>query len=167
MKHIFATLIAFIALTALASAQVDPLLQSAVQQALPPQWAVYGPAIGVGLMALGRFLKSLANGRSFGASLLSIFTGDNTPTSAPASTTGNRLDLTKLGAAALLLSCTMLLASCGSAPDGQKTFIGATGTQWFNIGKGVFIRETPVVYGEVMQARELTSAKQPLTNVKP
>ncbi len=75
-------------------------------------------------------------------------------------------DVSKLSLMALLC-CTLLLASCGSTPGGQKTFIGATGAQWLDIGKGVLIREAPVVYGEVRQAREVTSAKQPLNQVQP
>lgn len=70
-------------------------------------------------------------------------------------------------AVGVLLCCTMLLTSCGSTPGGQKTFIGATGAQWLNIGKGVFIRETPIVYGEVKQARDVTSAKAPVGVVNP
>lgn len=67
----------------------------------------------------------------------------------------------------LLCGLALMLASCGTTPTGEKTFAGATGTQWFDIGKRVLIREAPVVYGEVRQAREVTSAKEPVGVVNP
>lgn len=67
----------------------------------------------------------------------------------------------------LLCGLALMLASCGSAPNGEKTFLGATGGQWTLIGKRVLIREVPVVYGEVKDAREVTSAKEPVGVVVP
>lgn len=56
----------------------------------------------------------------------------------------------------LLLVCGMLM-SCA----------GMTKEQWLVIGRGVLLREAPIVYGEVQQARALTSAKQPGKDVQP
>lgn len=77
----------------------------------------------------------------------------------------NSFDVSKIMLLGLLLGVTMLLASCGTAADGQKTFIGATGGQWMVIGQGVLLREAPVVYGQVQEARAVTSAKQPVSVV--
>lgn len=56
----------------------------------------------------------------------------------------------------LLLMCGWLV-SCA----------GMTKEQWMVIGKGVLLREAPVVYGEIQQARALTSAKEPVGVVNP
>lgn len=68
----------------------------------------------------------------------------------------------------LAASC-LLLTSCGSLPDGTKTFFGVTGKQGWQIAKGAIIREAPIVYGElqtVKSSNAATSAKQP-TDVQP
>ena len=49
----------------------------------------------------------------------------------------------------LMLACTMLITSCG-----------LTREQWAVIGKGVLMREAPIVYGQVQSAR--TAAKNPV-----
>lgn len=49
----------------------------------------------------------------------------------------------------LLLVCTLVLTSCG-----------LTREQWTVIGKGVLLREGPIVYGQVQEAR--TAAKNPV-----
>lgn len=61
----------------------------------------------------------------------------------------------------LLLAC-LLLPSCATDPQGNKTFIGITGQGWLNTGKAAIIGAVPVALDE----RAKTSAKKPY-NIQP
>lgn len=63
----------------------------------------------------------------------------------------------------LLCGLALMLVSCA----------GMTKEQWMVIGKGVLLREAPILYGEIQQARakaqarEVTSGKEPVGEVNP
>lgn len=61
------------------------------------------------------------------------------------------------------LKVLLILLVCGMMVSCK----GMTKEQWMLIGKEVLLREAPIVYGEVQQARAVTSAKEPVRPVNP
>lgn len=76
------TIIAFVALlfaTSIATAQVDPAVQAAVQAALPDQYAGYTSLALIALMWLGRAIPVLQQGSGIVGWFKAILFGTNTP----------------------------------------------------------------------------------------
>lgn len=138
----------------------DPILDL-----IPAGYKGFALALIILAPILGRAYKALQNNGGLKGVWNAILFGTNVPTK------GSQLDIdtmskpqpptVRLPLLAGLLVCGLLLPACGTLPDGTRTFAGMTGAQGWDIGKGLLIREAPIVYGEVRQARELTSAKNP------
>lgn len=75
---------------------------------------------------------------------------------------GAELGLSKLASKIAVPCLALLLCSCSTLPNGEKTFIGITGAGWLNTGKAALVGAVPVALDE----RARTSAKNP-HNVKP
>lgn len=75
---------------------------------------------------------------------------------------GQRNNSYKLPLIATGLFCLLLLPSCGTLPDGTKTFLGMTGGQYLTIGGNIVKREALPVAAEVQDARAYTSSKNPV-----
>lgn len=74
---------------------------------------------------------------------------------------GAELGLSKLASKIAVPCLALLLCSCGTLPNGDKTFIGITSAGWLNVGKSAAVAAVPVALDE----RAKTSAKNPV-NVK-
>jgi hypothetical protein len=74
---------------------------------------------------------------------------------------GAELGLSKLASKIAVPCLALLLCSCGTLPNGDKTFIGITSAGWLNTGKAALVGAVPVALDE----RAKTSAKNPV-NVK-
>lgn len=74
---------------------------------------------------------------------------------------GAELGLSKLASKIAVPCLALLLCSCGTLPNGEKTFIGITSAGWLNTGKAALVGAVPVALDE----RAKTSAKNPV-NVK-
>lgn len=72
---------------------------------------------------------------------------------------GNRTGIARVF---LLGGCLLFLPSCGSLPDGTKTFLGMTSGQYLTIGGNIVKREALPVAAEVQDARAVTAAKNPV-----
>jgi hypothetical protein len=110
MKYILTTLVIFaLSIAALHAQEIDPVIQSAVNAAVPPQYAGYTSLAILGLMMLGRCIKALQNGSGLKGWLSAIWMGTNTPH-------------------VILGAFTMLsLASCANDPaTGKPKFDAAT-----------------------------------------
>lgn len=152
MKTIILALLSLVCLSTAACAQVDPVLQAAIEASVPSKYAGQISLAILAAMVLGRFFKAVADGRGIKGWISAVWLGTNTP---------------HLFIAGL---CLLTLTSCGSTADGSKTFLGATGAQWALIGKGAALREVPIIYGQTQQAKAENAAldaKQPAAPVNP
>jgi hypothetical protein len=75
---------------------------------------------------------------------------------------GAELGLSKLASKIAVPCLALLLCSCGTLPNGEKTFIGITSAGWLNTGKAALVGAVPVALDE----RAKTSAKNPII-IKP
>lgn len=71
---------------------------------------------------------------------------------------GAELGLSKLASKIAVPCLALLLCSCGTLPNGDKTFIGITSAGWLNTGKAALVGAVPVALDE----RAKTSAKNPV-----
>ena len=75
---------------------------------------------------------------------------------------GAEIGLSKLASRIAVPCLALLLCSCGTLPNGEKTFIGITSAGWLNVGKSAAVAAVPVALNE----RAKASAKNPIT-IKP
>lgn len=75
---------------------------------------------------------------------------------------GAEIGLSKLASRIAVPCLALLLCSCSTLPNGEKTFIGITSAGWLNVGKSAAVAAVPVVLNE----RAKASAKNPIT-IKP
>jgi hypothetical protein len=70
---------------------------------------------------------------------------------------GAEIGLSKLASRIAVPCLALLLCSCGTLPNGEKTFIGITSSGWLNVGKSAAVAAVPAVLKE----RSKASAKNP------
>jgi len=75
---------------------------------------------------------------------------------------GAEIGLSKLASRIAVPCLALLLCSCSTLPNGEKTFIGITSAGWLNVGKSAAVAAVPVALNE----RAKASAKNPIT-IKP
>lgn len=80
MKHLTLVLLLLVLFPVFAAAQVvDPVVQAAVDAAVPPQYAGYTALGLIAIMMFGRWIKALQNGTGIKGWLSAIWMGTNTP----------------------------------------------------------------------------------------
>ena len=72
---------------------------------------------------------------------------------------GAEIGLSKLASRIAVPCLALLLCSCSTLPNGEKTFIGITSAGWLNVGKSAAVAAVPVALNE----RAKASAKNPIT----
>lgn len=71
---------------------------------------------------------------------------------------GAEIGLSKLASRIAVPCLALLLCSCGTLPNGEKTFIGITSAGWLNVGKSAAVAAVPVALDE----RAKSAAKNPV-----
>lgn len=75
---------------------------------------------------------------------------------------GAEIGLSKLASRIAVPCLALLLCSCSTLPNGEKTFISITSAGWLNVGKSAAVAAVPVALNE----RAKASAKNPII-IKP